>query len=143
MKKLILSAVFTAITLTTFVSCSSDDGGSAPTEKNDFTNANYIKSIMIGKWNYKGFFSGYWVYNGDVNKGYYTFKEDNTCEFKAGTYEDVKKGTYKIMPVVGDTYAMIDFTFDDGTKDIIMLLNLEGNVVEIQNKNYREKYEKQ
>lgn len=143
MRKLFLFASI-IISLSVFHNCS---GGSDEEIqiKNDFTNAEYIKSQMIGKWNYWGHNSpGYgWVYSGDIYKWYFEFKSDNTYTDKSST---IQTGTYTITPATNDYNPVLHLTYSEGNKTYIrniVLKSLEGKTAIIYESAFDERYDKQ
>jgi len=144
MKKFIFLASIFAMSLTTLTSCSSDDDSNVENvEKEDFTNANYIKKIMIGKWQYKAFFSDYWVTT--ITDSYFIFNADNTYTYKPNSDSyPIEKGTYEIIPATTEYNAVLKITSSDNYTTNLILVNLdENNTVELIKSNRREKYQKQ
>ena len=145
MKKLLLIAILSFSTIA-ITSCSSDRGEEATAPAQDFTNADYIKSKMIGGWNYWGYKNeSLWIYNGDVFKGTFDFNQDNTYLYKDPISAKTQNGTYVINPVIGNTNAAIYLKYTENGLEksrYITLKSLEGNIVTIYEKNWEERYQK-
>lgn len=146
MKKILFLSIFT-LALLTGNSCSS---GTEEVElKNDFTNADYVKVQMLGKWNYWGHKSpscgDCWVYSGDVYKWYFIFKSDGTYECKSLSSE-IQKGTYSISPATKEYNPILYLNYKEGAKDRtrkIVLRKLEGKSATIYESAFEERYDKE
>lgn len=144
MKRILLLASIFALSLTTLTSCSSDDDSSIENvEKEDFTNANYIKKLMVGKWQFKAHFSDYWV--STPGNSYYIFNQDNSYTYKSILESDpLEKGTYEIIPATSEYNAVLKMKTSDGKyTSRLILLSINGNIAEVQNTYFKERYEKQ
>lgn len=136
MKKLLLLS-----TALLFASCSSrDEEPTSQPEKQDFTNANFIKSTLQGDW--KGIASSrngatWTTLEGPYNVGYkttynfsgnaYSFRPFTTDQFAVTT-----SGTYTIIPVTGNNDAVIILSYSSNnttqTKPLT-LIDYTDNVV--------------
>jgi len=144
MNKFIFLASIFAMSLTTLTSCSSDDDSSIENvEKEDFTNANYIKKLMIGKWQFKSHFSDYWV--NTIGNKYYIFNQDNTYTYKSILESDpIENGTFEITPANSEYNAVLKMTTKEGKyTSTLILLSINGDIVEVQNTFFKERYQKQ
>lgn len=153
MKKtiLFLTLAFAAGNFATSCSSRDEDPVTQP-EKQDFTNANYIKAQMQGTWKYWGHKSpscDCWVYSGDVYNSYYTFNSDNTYQYKSLFDVNVipmETGTYTITPVIGSVNATLNLSYiEKGVQrqKMIILKGLEGNTVTIYTSSWDERFVKQ
>lgn len=153
MKKLFLLSILTFASLVLFTACGSrDEGPNTPQEAQDFTNANYIKSVMQGTWKYWGHESpscSCWVYSGDVYNSYYKFNSDNTYEYKSifdTSIVPIENGTYSINPVIGGVNASLNLKYTDkGVQKtrVVILKALEGNTVTVYSSSWNERFVKQ
>lgn len=139
MKNAFLFTALAFATLGTLTSCSGrDDEPTVQPEKQDFTNANFIKQTLQGEW--KGIASSsngvsWTTLEGPYNVGYkttYKFSGNNFTyrPFVQDQFATEYPGTYTIIPVTGNNNAvlMMDYaTFY--TDKPITLLNYEDNVV--------------
>ncbi|WP_313386946.1 hypothetical protein [Chishuiella sp.] len=144
MKKILLLASIFAMSLTTLTSCSSDDDSNVENiEKEDFTNANYIKKIMIGKWQFKAHFSDYWV--NTISDSYFIFNADNTYTYKPSLdVYPIENGTYEITPATTEYNAVLKMKTKDGKyTSTLILLSVNGDIAEVQNTFFKERYQKQ
>lgn len=114
----------------------------------DFTNSDYIKSQVIGKWNYWGHNSpscNCWIYSGDIHKWYFELKTDFTYTRKSeGT--TIQSGTYSITPATSTENAKITLLYYDFLQPklrIIDLKSLEGKTAIIYESSFDEKYIKE
>lgn len=149
MRKLILFSLSASLAFLT-ANCSSDRNNDAvQQEAQDFTNANYIKKQMIGKFQYWGHKSpscNCWVYSGDIFNGYFEFSEDNSYKFKSITSNVIQSGSYSISPVVGNVNASLSLKYKENGKDynrFIILKAYENNTVTIFESTFDERYTKQ
>lgn len=145
MKQLLTICFFAAVTLVS-VNCSSGNENVEPA--NDFANTEYIKSQMIGKWNYWGHLSpttGTWWYSGDVYKWYFEFKGNGTYSCKDLSSE-IQNGTYTILPATKTDNPVLYLNYKEGTKDKsrkIILKKLEGKSAVIYESSFEERYDKE
>ena len=139
MKKILLFAVL----FVAFLSCSRSSDNSEDLPREDFTNTDYIKKIMVGTWDYKASkfsISEYWKneYNLpglEPYESYYIINADGTYIYKPykpvndDTYNET--GTYVITPVKDGYKAYIEFKEKNGGgTQKLYLDNYENNVVE-------------
>lgn len=145
MKKIILFAIL-SFTVPTLQNCSSSNDEIEV--KNDFTNTEYIKSQMIGRWNYWGHLSpstNSWWYSGDVYKWYFDFKSDNTYTNKSLS-STIQTGTYSITPATKELNAVLYLNYTENNKSYtrkIYLKGLEGKTATFYESTFDERYEKQ
>lgn len=145
MKKLLLLSVITFSTLAT-TNCSSKDDEDEIA--NNFENADYIKSQMVGKWNYWGHNSpscNCWVYSGDIYKWYFDFKSDNTYTNKS-LASTIETGTYTVVPATKTDNAILYLNYKVGSQNKqrkIYLKNLEGKTATIYESSFDERYDKE
>lgn len=136
MKKLLL-AFFTLAILT---GCGRDDEPQTQPEKQDFTNANFIKQTLQGDW--KGTFSSNngisWTsLEGQYNVGYkttynfssdsYTFRPFTTDQYAVNTV-----GTYTVIPVTGNNNAVVILSYKGNNSTVtkpLTLIDYKDNVV--------------
>lgn len=145
MKKFIL---FSALSLlaSPIINCSANDEEIEVV--NNFENADYIKSQMVGKWNYWGHFSSdtnSWWYGGDYNKSYFNFKADETYAYRSAG-SSLQSGTYTIIPATKTDNAVLYLNYKENSKTYvrtIYLKSLEGKIVTIRESSFDERYEKE
>ncbi len=149
MKRLLLLMFTATLTLT---NCSSDnDRDDTKTEVQDFTNANYIKSKMVGKWNVYAYepTSGFW--NNLSLDQYYQFKNDGTYTYKSSLSTDLvplENGTYTITAATAkdNAYLLLKYENSAGTNyRTVYLQDLTDNIVTIKESDsqFRYKYKKE
>jgi len=145
MKKILILSILSFTTLS-ITNCSSKNDEQESV--NNFENADYIKSQMVGKWNYWGHKSpscNCWSYSGDVYKHYFDFKLDNTCTNKSFS-STVQTGTYTITPATKTDNAILHLTYKESSKTyvrIIYLKSLEAKTVTIYESSFDERYDKE
>ncbi len=155
MKKLLLLAAISFATIGTTISCSSrDDEPTTQPEKQDFTNANFIKLTLKGDW-----LRTQWSYDGATwNTGgtsTYNFTE-TSYSYKDNLIPNSifdEAGTYIITPVMNDNNAQLtlNYTYDNTPKTRkLNLIDYKDGVVTTSHINigsptgtYYEKYKKQ
>jgi len=146
MKKFLL-IITLALSVISVSSCSSKDD-EQEIIVNNFENADYIKSQIVGKWNYWGHFStttNSWWYSGDVYKHYFTFNSDNTYTNKSFS-SNTQTGTYSITPATKTDNAILYLNYKEGTQNKqrqIYLKSLENKTVTIYESSFDERYDKE
>lgn len=148
MRKIFTVLSLSAITMgTVFTSCSSSGNRDEQVqEKQDFTNANYIKGLMLGKWKYFSHESSPGIWIETVYNSYFIFNSDDTYTFKSITSEELQNGTYKIYGATSTTDAVLILKYTDkfgNHERSIKLKALNGNVVTIYESTWNERYIKQ
>ncbi|MCT3674437.1 hypothetical protein HZQ94_14715 [Elizabethkingia anophelis] len=158
MRKIFTVLSLSAITMgTVFTSCSSSGNRDEQVqEKQDFTNANYIKGLMVGKWNISAYkVSSGWVAATDKNStAYFIFKSDGTYQRKPyglNSMNDFNEtGTYQITPATSTTNASIKTSYTLNGKndsDTFVLQSYENGEVTVsyitQTGSNNEKYKKE
>jgi len=147
MKKFLL-IITLALSVISVSSCSSKDD-ETEVSMNNFENAEYVKSQMLGKWNYWGHKSpscNCWSYNGDIYKGYYTFTSDNKYSFKHEVSNELQNGTYSITPATKTNNAYLTLTYQiSGVNKYrtIILKDLTGNQAIVFESGYDQRYDKE
>lgn len=145
MRKILFISFLSLSTLCLYNCSSSSD---EDVSKNDFTNADYIKNQMVGKWNYWGHLSpstNSWWYSGDVYKWHFIFKSDGTYECK-NLGSELQKGTYWISPATKEYNAVLYLNYKEAEKDRsrkIILKKLEGKSAIIYESSFDERYDKE
>lgn len=145
MKKAILLFGLLCLSGVGTVSCSRDNDEAVVTEKEDFTNANYIKKLMVGKWDgAASSFDGESWYNFEsvTNSGYITYYKintDGTYLYKPFTKTDDnsynENGTYTIIPASSTNNAILRLShkYSGGeqtfTTDLVLLSYKDKEVV--------------
>lgn len=139
MKKLFLLSAILVASTQIFNSCSSRDEDPTP-QKQDFTNADFIKSTIQGEW--KGIYSSnngnqWQTLEGPYNVGYkttYKFSGNNFTyrPFVKDEFAKEYNGTYTILPVNGNANAVLMLKFAPGGvygDTVLTLLSFEDNVI--------------
>lgn len=132
MKKtiLLLALAFTAGNFVT--SCSSrDDEPVTQPEKQDFTNANFIKSTMQGTWIQSQFsYDGVSYKTNDWNNKY-VFTGDNYAftPYNAEYPSLNDSGSYTVVPVAGNTNAMLKLAKKNNYIHNLTLLDFSNGIV--------------
>lgn len=146
MKKILLLSLLTFSTLT-ITNCSSKDDELEVV--NNFENADYIKSQMVGKWNYWGHKSpscNCWSYNGDIYKGYFTFTTDNKYTFKDEVSGKLQNGTFFIIPAAKTENASLTLTYQESgiiKYRFIALKDLANNQAIVFESSFDQRYDKE
>ena len=144
MKKLIILAL--GLTLT---NCSSsNDREETPTEVQDFTNATFLKSTLVGTWklthtNYSGTWSSVTTLPGTAQyESNYSFKADDTYNYKPFTNPTNntlnESGKFSVIPATKTYNAKLTLNYSyNGTPKTrtIILQNYKDGVVEIAENN--------
>lgn len=132
MKKLFFLTIISFATVATSTSCSSrEDEPTTQPEKQDFTNANYIKSTMQGTWvQFQYSYDGA-AYQSNNWNNKYVFSGDNyTFTPYNGEYPSLNDaGPYTITPVVGNANAMLKLTKKNNYIHNLTLLDYSGGIV--------------
>ncbi|KAA2222986.1 hypothetical protein [Chryseobacterium sediminis] len=143
MKKIIIASAISILSLSTLSSCSSSDD--TPIEQNKFEDSQYIKSQMIGHWEFWGHKSpGYWVYNGDVDKSTFDFDNDSNYQSK-NAMGQIQKGTYIIIGATKTDNPVLYLSYKEGDKTkmrTIYLKELDGNKAVIYESGFDVRYDK-
>ena len=143
MKKLLL---FTGLILygLSFNSCSRNDDSEYHTQK-VFTNSDYIKNQLTGKWKYWGRFyvdRNEWVNMTETIQYSYDFMPDQTFYYENKNTEQKINGTFEIIPGSEKVNPYIVINTDSGSKKLL-LLNFNNNYMSIFESPFEERYEKQ
>ncbi|WP_079242655.1 hypothetical protein [Chryseobacterium indologenes] len=143
MKKFIIASFVFTLSLITLSSCSSSDD--TPIEQNKFEDSQYIKSQIIGHWEFWGHKSpGYWVYNGDVDKSTFDFDNDSNYQSK-NAMGQIQKGTYIIIGATKTDNPVLYLSYKESDKTkmrTIYLKELDGNKAVIYESGFDVRYDK-
>lgn len=155
----ILAVAFATLGIISTSCSSSDNRDEQIQEKQDFTNTNYIKSLLLGKWirTEVKLSQGWSTDNESGWESNYEFKADGTYSYKPYTKNNDsslnKGGTYKITPATTGENATLTLSysaFGNNFTDTIYLVRYENGIVEITQKSIttgtgelRERFKKQ
>ena len=147
MRKLLNYLAIFCLTLT-LINCSSNESNESEVAQ-DYTNSDFIKSKMIGKWNYWGHKSpscNCWSYNGDIYKGYFTFTNENKYTYKNEVSGDLQSGNFSITPATKTDNASLtlNYVISGQTKyRFIILKDLSNNQAIIFESSFDQRYDKE
>lgn len=149
MKKIFTIALVISLAFTV-INCSSDnDRDEVTQEAQDFTNSNYIKKQMVGKWKFTAHESSPGLWINTTYDSYFQFNENNTYIYKSVFEVNImplQNGTYSITPVSGNNNAFLTLTYQENNKTYtrkIILKSLDNNVVTTYESDWNERYTKQ
>ncbi len=133
MKKLFFFAIITCLSVITLTSCSSgrDDDPVVQPEKQDFTNANFIKATMQGTWIQVQFsYDGSTYRANDWNNKYVISGDNYTYTPYNGEFPNlIESGSYSIVPVTGDNNAVLKLNHSNNYVHHLTLLDYSGGIV--------------
>lgn len=132
MKKMVLFLVLALNAGNFLTSCSNrDEDPTVQPEKQDFTNANYIKSTMQGTWVQLQYSYDGETYQANNWNNKYVFSADNyTFTPYNGEYPSLNdSGPYTITPVVGNANAILKLTKKNNYIHNLTLLDYSGGIV--------------